>query len=305
MRSAPLPPIPSLVETSASTPYTPRTAHRHDARASVEQLVGLAGEQSRARQTVANRRGSVMGGIASRSWPAWGRPSWGRIASRAADLACHGRPRGASSPPTTGRPAWVLGRPSWGRIGRHQHVWPACHRRPRRASTPGGARPRRGLRQPPAGHLAAARPLVLGRADGGGAWERYSAALFSRNFFPDTARATVRARRRRRRSLWTDGAGSRPTRRLTSPSSSVPFAGPGRLLVFRKELVRTVGVELALLVVSRLTAFAMYVTLALVWSERWLSKCVHALHFVLERRVQGPHDPVRRAPRRGQEGARD
>ena len=61
MRSAPLPPIPSLVETSASTPYTPRTAHRHDVRASVEQLVGLAGEQSRARQTVANRRGSVMG----------------------------------------------------------------------------------------------------------------------------------------------------------------------------------------------------------------------------------------------------
>ena len=60
-RSAPLPPIPSLVETSASTPYTPRTAHRHDVRASVEQLVGLAGEQSRARQTVANRRGSVMG----------------------------------------------------------------------------------------------------------------------------------------------------------------------------------------------------------------------------------------------------
>ena len=87
MRSAPLPPIPSLVETSASTPYTPRTAHRHDdVRASVEQLVGLAGEQSRARQTVANRRGSVMG--AHRVTQLAGVP---RAAQRSVDLAGVGK----------------------------------------------------------------------------------------------------------------------------------------------------------------------------------------------------------------------
>ena len=98
----------------------------------------------------------------------------------------------------------------------------------------------------------------------------YSAAIF----FPDTARHYASA------FLWTDGAIA-----TNATSHITEFQCP------KPTLCATVGVELALLVVSRLTAFAMYVTLALVF----LSKC-HALHFVLERRVgytipfEGLHD---------------
>ena len=152
MRSAPLPPIPSLVETSASTPYTPRTAHRHDVRASVEQLVGLAGEQSRARQTVANRRGSVMGAHRVTQLAGVGKAVMG--AHRVTQLA--GVPRAAQkSVDLAGVGKAVMG--AHRVAGRRATGGPEdCRQRPAR------------LRQPPAGHLAAARPLVLGRADGGG-----------------------------------------------------------------------------------------------------------------------------------------